>query len=236
MSSREEAVVSDASWRLDPSGTSIVVAVLRRLLPYLVEATLLPTMAYYVGHLAFGQVWGIVAAAGCTYASVARRLVLRQPVPGLLLVASVGISVRVGLYLLNDSSFLYFVQPIVKTVAVSLLFGSSVVIGKPLVARFARDFCAFGADVGARPAIVSLFRRLTFLWAGAQFTIAAVDLTLLLTVPVAVFVGTAAATAWAVMISGLVITVADSVRTTRRDGLGTALAGGGRLHAYVASI
>lgn len=35
------------------------------------------------------------------------------------------------------------------------------------------------------------------------------------------------------MIVGVVITVADAVRTTRHDGLHTALAQGGRLHAYV---
>ena len=130
---------------------------------------------------------------------------------------------------------MYFVQPIIKTVATALLFLVSVLIGKPLVARFAKDFCAFGDDVGARPAIVSLFRRLTFLWAGAQITIAAVNLTLLLTVPVAVFVGTAAATAWTVMCISVVATVADAIRTTRDDGLATALAHGGRLHAYVSA-
>jgi hypothetical protein len=48
-----------------------------------------------------------------------------------------------------------------------------------------------------------------------------------------VFVGTAAGTAWAVMSIGVAITVSDAVRTTRHDGLGTALAAGGRLHAYV---
>jgi hypothetical protein len=225
-----------ASWRLDPSAPSIVVAVVRRLLPYLVEATLIPTLAYYLGLLAFGPMWGIVAAASCTFVSTGRRLLLRQRVPGLLILASVGISLRLGLYFVNDSSFLYFVQPIAKTVIVSMLFAISVVVGRPLVARFAADFCAFGTDVGERPAIVSLFRRLTYLWAGAQITIAAVDLTLLLTVPIAVFVGTAAATAWSVMTAGVVITVVDAVRTTRRDGLRTALAGGGRLHAYVAAI
>jgi hypothetical protein len=229
----EPAGSAAASWHLDPSPLSVVWAVVRRLFPYLAEATMVPTAVYYVGLVAVGQMWGIVGAAACTYASVGRRVVRRQPVPGLLVVASVGISVRVGMYLVNESAFVYFVQPIIKTVATALLFLISVMVGKPLVARFAADFCAFGEDVGDRPAIMSLFRRLTYLWAGAQITIAAANLTLLLTVPVAVFVGTAAATAWAVMTAGVVITVADSVRTTRNDGLHTALAHGGRLHAYV---
>ena len=224
----------DALWRIDPSWALVVGAVARRLFPYLVEATMIPTAMYYLGLVTVGQVWGILAAAACTYVSVGRRVFRRQPVPGLLVVASVGISARVALYLANESSFIYFVQPIIKTIATALLFAVSVVVGKPLVARFAADFCAFGDDVGGRPSIVSLFRRLTCLWAGAQLTIAAANLTLLLTVPVAVFVGTAAATAWAVMCTGVVITVVDAVRTTRDDGLRTALAEGGRLHAYVA--
>jgi hypothetical protein len=116
-----------------------------------------------------------------------------------------------------------------------MLFVVSALAGRPLVARFANDFCAFDSDVGGRPAIVSLFRRLTFLWAGTQAIVAAVNLTLLLTVPVAVFVGTAAASAWVLMSLGVVLTVSDAVTTTRRDGLRTAVGGGGRLHAFVAA-
>lgn len=220
-------------WRLDPNWASVTWAVLRRLWPYLVEATVVPTAAYYVGLVTVGQLWGIVAASVCTYLSVARRLVLRAPVPGLLLVASVGISVRLAIYLVNHSSFTYFLQPIAKTGATALLFAVSVVIGKPLVARFAADFCTFDDTVGDRPAITALFRRLTFLWAGAQLAIAAANLTLLLTVPVAVFVGTAAGTAWAVASIGIAVTVSDAVRTTRADGLHTALATDGHLHAYI---
>ena len=228
-----ERVTEAEPWRLDPTCVSVVWAVVRRLWPFLVEATMIPTAAYYAALTAFGQGWGIVAASVCTGLSVVRRLLLRQAIPGLLLVASVGITVRLGIYLVNHSEFMYFVQPIVKTGATSLLFAMSVVIGKPLVARFAADFCDFDETVGGRPAIASLFRRLTFLWAGAQLTIAAVNLVLLLTVPVSVFVGTAAGTAWAVMSIGVGITVSDAVRTTRHDGLRTALATGGHLHAFV---
>jgi len=232
-SARAEPTSIDPLWRLDPTWASVVWAVGRRLWPYLIEATVVPTVAYYVVLLTLGQFWGIVAASVCTYLAVTRRLLVRQAVPGLLIVAAVGITVRLGIYLLNHSSFIYFLQPIAKTGSTALLFAASVLVGKPLVARFAADFCNFDEAVGARPAITSLFRRLTYLWAGAQLTVAAVNLVLLLTVPVAVYVGTAAGTAWAVMGIGVAITVRDAVRTTRHDGLNTALASGGRLHAYV---
>jgi hypothetical protein len=97
MSTVGEAGRSEASWRVDPAWTLVVWAVVRRLFAYLVEATLITTAMYYAGLVTFGQVWGILAAATCTYVSVSRRLVRPQPVPGLLVVASVGISVRVGM-------------------------------------------------------------------------------------------------------------------------------------------
>ena len=64
---------------------------------------------------------------------------------------------------------------------------------------------------------------------------AAATLTLLLTLPVAVFVGTATVSAWIITCSGVVLTVSDSVRTARSEGLHTAVAPNGRLHAYVPS-
>ena len=61
-------------------------------------------------------------------------------------------------------------------------------------------------------------------------------MTLLLTVPVAVFVGTATVSAWIITCSGVVLTVSDSVRTARSEGLHTAVAPNGRLHAYVSPV
>ena len=55
---------------------------------------------------------------------------------------------------------------------------ASVVIGRPLIARFADDFCPLTPDVQCRPAIVQLYRRLTYLWAGVNAITAATSLTL----------------------------------------------------------
>ena len=84
----------DVSWRMDPSRLSVVKAVTRRMVPYLVEATLIPTALFYVFFITFGLRWAIVAAVGWTYAAVARRIVSGRPIPGLLMLAAVGISVR----------------------------------------------------------------------------------------------------------------------------------------------
>lgn len=211
-----------------------MVAVLRRLWPTMLEATLIPTALCYAGLLVSGLGLGIAAASIWIYLAVGRRIASGRRVSGLLALATLGLSIRVTMYVLNDSAFVYFVQPIARSSATAVLFALSAMLGRPFIARFARDFCSFTSDVEERPAIAALFRRLTYLWASAQVTIAAINMTLLLTVPVKVFVGTAAACAWVIMGVGIALTVADSVRTTRDDGLRTVIAHGGHLHAYVA--
>jgi hypothetical protein len=226
--------VDDLRGRTNPTRRLVMVAVLRRLWPCLLEATLIPTALCYVGLLLNGLGLGIAAASIWTYLAVGRRIASGRPVSGLLVLATLGLSVRVAMYVLNDNAFVYFVQPVARSSATAVLFALSAILGRPFVARFARDFCSFTSDVEARPAIEALFRRLTYLWASAQAAIAVINMTLLLTVPVKVFIGTAAASAWVIMGVGTALTVADSVRTTRDDGLRTVIADGGRLHAYVA--
>jgi hypothetical protein len=223
----------DVTWRMNPSKLSVVKAVGRRMVPYVIEATLIPTALFYTFLITFGLRWAIVAALGWTYAAMGRRILTGLPVPGLLVLATLGISVRTVIYLLSGSDFVYFFQPIMRTVATAAVFALSVLVGRPLIARFAADFCPLSPDVQIRPAVVQLFRRLTYLWAAVNAIAAGATLTLLLTVPVAVFVGTAAVSAWILTCSGVVLTVSDSVRTARREGLHTAVAPNGRLHAYV---
>lgn len=212
----------------------VVLAVVRRLVPQLVEATLVPTVLCYLGILTYGLAWGVAAAALWTAGAIGVRIARGRRVTGLLVLAATGLVVRIAIYAMSGSAFVYFLQPIARTVVTAALFAASALLGRPLVARFAGDFCSFDDEVGCRPAITALFRRLTYLWAGAQVAIASVNLTLLLTVPVGVFLGTAAGAAWVVIGVCLVLTVVDAVRTTRADGLHTVVARGGRLHTRVA--
>ncbi len=223
---------ADPAWRLHPSKLSVVRAVTRRLVPYLIEATLIPTVLFYVSLLLFGLKWAFVAALGWTYAAVARRIVGRRPIPALLLLACLGITVRTVVYLMSGNAFVYFMQPILRTVGTASVFAMSVVIGRPLIARFAGDFCPLTPDVQDRPAIVQLFRRLTYLWAGVNLAAALVTFTLLISVPTPVFVGTATVAAWIITCTGVVLTVSDAVRTARAEGLATAVAPNGALRAY----
>ena len=88
--------------------------------------------------------------AGWTYAAMGRRIVTGRPIPGLLVLATLGISVRTVIYLLSGNDFVYFFQPIMRTAATAAVFAVSVRIGRPLIARFAADFCPISPD--SRPA------------------------------------------------------------------------------------
>jgi len=209
----------------------VVGAVVRRLVPYLVEATVIPTVLFYLLLVVADMRWALAGALAWSYGAVARRLVARRSIPGLLVLGSLGITVRSVVYLLSDNAFVYFVQPILRTTLTGLVFAASVAIGRPLIARFAGDFCPLTADITSRPGIHRLFRRLSLLWAGVNVVAATSSLVLLLTVPRPVFVLTAALAAWIVTGSGVVVTVADAVRTARREGLITALSPDGRLYA-----
>ena len=226
----------DVSWRMNPSKVSVVRALGPRMVPYLIEATVIPTALFYLFFITFELKWAIVAALGWTYAALAGRIVTGRPIPGLLVLATLGISVRTVICLLSGNDFVYFFQPIMRTVATAAMFALSVRVGRPLIARFAADFCPLSPDLQVRLAIIRLFRRLTYLWAGVNAIAAAVTLTLLLTLPVAIFVGTATVSAWVITCSGVVLTVSDSVRTARSEGLHTAVAPNGRLHAYVSPL
>ena len=229
-------LAEDLAWRMHPSKLSVVGAVTRRLVPYLIEATLIPTVLFYTALVTFNLRWAFVAALCWSYSAVLRRIVRRQPVPALLLLACLGITVRTIVYLCSGNAFVYFMQPILRTLATSMVLFLSVVVGRPLIARFASDFCPLAPEVQCRPAVVRLFQRLTYLWAGINLAAALVSLTLLLTVPTAVFVGTATVAAWIITCTGVVLTVSDAVRTARSEGLATAVASNGSMRAYVVGL
>ncbi len=214
-----------------PSRRRVVGAVARRLFPYLVEATIIPTALFYTLLVVADIRWALASALAWSYGAIVRRAIGGRPVPGLLVLATIGITVRTIVYLLSNNEFIYFVGPILRTTLTGLVFAVSVALGRPLIARFAGDFCPLAPDVSVRPGVVRLFTRLTILWATVNGLAAASSLVLLLTVPVEVFVVTAAVSAWIMTCSAVVLTVVDSVTTARREGLITAVSPDGRLYA-----
>jgi intracellular septation protein A len=210
----------------------VLLAVARRGLPHIVEATVAPAVLFFVCLELFGLGAAFIAALGWSHGAVLRRWVMRQPVPPLLVLASLGLTVRTIAAVASNSSFVYFIQPVLGTAAMALVFVGSIVVGRPLIARMAHDFCPLSPEVVARPGVALLFRRLTILWAGVNLVTASTNLVMLQTMSLNSFVAAKTLTGWGVTTSAVVLTVADSVRTARREGL----LDGDRGHALVGAL
>ena len=188
----------------------------------MIEASLIPSALFYTC-LAFGSL-GLAYAASIlwTYSCLGRHLLRRQGVSGILVLASVGITVRTAIAVGSGSTFVYFAQPIVGTVATGGVFLFSIVIGRPLIGRIAHDFWPITPEQAENPNVRSLLRGLTLLWAGVNLTTATVTFGLLLSLPLTTFVAAKQVTGLAVTITAIAVTIVWSHRTACNEGMVTA--------------
>jgi intracellular septation protein A len=197
----------------------ILAAVLRRTMPRVLEASLIPNLLFIVVLSAVNAAAAMISVLIWTIGAAVRRRALRQPIPGVLVLALAGLAARTLLALWSGSPALYFVQPICTTVVVAGVFAGSLFVGRPLICRLAGDFCPMGADVTERPAVRRLFRQLTVLWAVAYLISATVTLTLLLTAPLGVFVAAKTLGSLGLTLAAVALTVWMSWRTAQRERL-----------------
>ena len=203
-----------------------MVTVVRTAGPHLIEATIIPAVLFYCLLVGVGLGAAYVGALCWSYGALCIRRLRGLPIPPLLTLGVIGITVRTGVAVLSGSSFVYFAQPVGCTVTMGVVFCGSVVVGRPLVGKLAGEFWPMTPEVAARPGVRALFRRLTLLWAGVHFATAAMTLTLLLSLPMATFVAMKQVTGLAITGIGVTLTICLSLATAKREGLASARVAG----------
>jgi hypothetical protein len=203
----------------EPSKLAIFVMVARRSGPHLIEATIVPAVLFYVGLVTAGLGAAYLAALTWSYAVLARRALRRDPVPAILVISVIGITVRTLVAVISRSSFMYFFQPVLGSIAMGFVFLISVAIGRPLIATLAHEFWPLSAEVAARPRVVRLFRRLTGRWAGVNLASAALTTGLLVTLPLGTFLAVKQLSGLGLTAGAVCLTVSMALRTARREGL-----------------
>ena len=198
---------------------AVLLALARRSLPHVLEATLVPAIISYVLLLTVGAGAAMIAVLGWTYFAVGRRLARGVAIPSILMLATIGLSIRTAIGIASGSTFAYFAQPIATTVVLAAVFAGSVVIGRPVVGRVASDFCHLAPEVAARPAIVRLFQGLTLLWAAVHVVTAATTFGMLVSMSPANYVALKTVTCLAITVAAIVLTVSCSIRTARSENL-----------------
>ncbi len=197
----------------------ILAAVARRGIPNLVEATIFPAVLFVVVLATIGTGVAMIAVLAWSYGAILRRLLRGRRVPAILLLATLGLTIRTLVGLASGSTFAYFVQPIATTVALAALFLGSVVVGRPVIGRLADDFCPISSEVAGRPAVLRLFTGLTVLWAGVHVLTAATTFGMLVSLSVPMFVTLKTIACFAITAAAIVVTVVWALNTARSEDL-----------------
>ena len=163
-------------------------SVLRRVGINLLVACVIPGVVFYTLFVTFGVWPAIGASLTWSYGAIAIRALTGRRASGMLLLTAGVLTLRTVVALASQSTFIYFLQPVLTDLLIGITFLVSALTARPVVARLAGDFYPLTDELHARPAMQRLFRRLTLLWATALLAKAAVVFTLLLSQPLATFV------------------------------------------------
>ncbi|HYV59528.1 MAG TPA: VC0807 family protein [Acidimicrobiia bacterium] len=191
----------------------------RHAAPHVIEGTVVP-LALFLLTLHFLGVWGaVLIGLGWTYIAVARRLVMRQRIPGILLLTAATLTARTVVAMASGSVVVYFLQPTLGTALVAAAFLLSVPLGRPLAERLARDFCPIPSGVLAHAPVRRFFLQISLLWAFTQLANATVTLWLLLSQSLATFLVAKTLVSWGLTGGAIVVSTLWFRRSMRRHGI-----------------
>jgi uncharacterized membrane protein len=197
----------------------------RHALPSVLESTIAPGVLFYVVLLVAGFKGALIAALAWSYLAAGRRALRRERLPALLWLGIVLLTARSAIAFATGSAFLYFVQPMVGTAVVAVLFAASAVAGRPLVERLAHDFCPLDPELMARPFVRRFFLRLSVLWSIVLLTNAGFVLWLLLETSVRAFVVEKTVVSWTLTAGGIALSTLWFRRIMRGQGIAVRFSG-----------
>ena len=123
-----------------------------------------PLIAYGVGQHFYGMKVGIMAATAVSLAEFLRFAIMRQR-PPMFFLFSFGITVLFGLIdLLATDPFVFRYESVATSLVFALYFGASVLVGKPVIAEFARQ--TMDPERMKLPGVRRYLELLTFVWTG----------------------------------------------------------------------
>ncbi|WP_261555126.1 DUF3159 domain-containing protein [Frankia tisae] len=194
-------------------------SIAKHAVPHLVEATVIPAALFLIFLHLGGLTLAALIAVAWGYIALGRRVVRRQRIPAMLILSSVGLTVRTVIVIINGNAFIYFLQPVIVAAVIGLIFLLSALTPRPLVHRLAGDFCPLPPGVTERTGVRRLFLGLTLFWAVVNLGNAAFTFWLLVSQSTAVFVAIRGVTGMTVTATAVAITVAWSWRVARLEGL-----------------
>jgi hypothetical protein len=194
-------------------------AVLRRVGLNLLVACVVPAVVFYSLFVTFGIWPAIGAAIVWSYGAIAVRALVGRRTSWMLLLTAAVLTVRTVVTFAAQSTFIYFLQPVLTDLLIGTAFLVSTLTATPVVARLAGDFYPLTEELHARPGMQRLFRRLTLLWAVALLAKAAVVYTLLVSQPMGTFVLAKGIVVPVTNASCIAMTIVIATAVARHEGL-----------------
>jgi intracellular septation protein A len=196
-----------------------LVAVIQRVSMSLLIAVIVPAVVFYAFFVLAGVWTAIIAALVWSYGAIAWRAVTRRRTSGLLILAAILLTGRTALSVVADSTWLYFLQPIISDGVVAALFLLSLASARPMVARLAGDFYPMDHELAARPRVRRLFWHLTVLWAVLGLAKANITLWLLQSQSLETFVLAKSISMLAINVLAAFATIGLAALVAREEGL-----------------
>jgi uncharacterized membrane protein len=194
-------------------------AVVRRVAASLATAVVAPAALFSATMVVINLVAAVVVACLWITGAMCWRWATRRPVSGLLLLTVVLMAVKTAVMLATGNRFVYFVQPVVVDAVIAAIFLGSLWSARPVVARLAPDFYPVDAALAGRPAVHTLFRRLTVLWGGVMLVKGIVTFWLLESLSTIDFVLIKSCATLTVTLLATTATIVWSARVVRRESL-----------------
>jgi intracellular septation protein A len=132
---------------------------------HILESTIIPLVLFYLLLTLVGLDGGLIAALAWSMIALGRRVVMRKPIPAVLLLTTGLLVARTILGLVTGSIFLYFLQPTLQNFLIAGVLLVTLPFGRPFLAKLANDFCAFPTSFSEHPGVAQFFKRVSLLWA-----------------------------------------------------------------------
>jgi hypothetical protein len=185
----------------------------------LTVACAVPAALFFVSYQLLG-VWTAIVVALCwSYGALAWRAATGRRTSGLLVLTAIILTGKTVVALVAQSTFFYFLQPIITDGVVAATFLLSLATARPVVARLAGDFYPMDAELSMRPRMQRLFWHLTAMWAFVCLAKAAAMFWALNSLSLDTFVLVKSITMPASNLLAVTLTVCAAVFVARKEGL-----------------
>jgi intracellular septation protein A len=185
----------------------------------LAESTLVPLALFWILFTQAGFDAGLIAALSWSGFAIGRRLVLRRPMPAILVISTLLLVARTVVGLFTGSAFLYFLQPTVQNFVFAAALLVTLALDRPLLAKLADDFCAFPEALTGHPQMKRFFRRVSLLWATVFIINGVTTLVVLATQTVGDYLMVSTAGSYSVVALGIVASLVWFHRSLAGQGI-----------------